>query len=167
MGDVAKSVPKFQNSCYSIKVMKIDGPKSSSDVQRKKDVKKSSSSDGTFGALLSGAESPQQSAGAGLSQGIAGVDALLMAQAAEDPTERAARNRMKHRAGEILDKLQDLKISLVTGNVTVGHMVSIADVVASHRETITDPNLTEILDEIDLRANVELAKLKIAKSKLS
>ncbi|HPF78465.1 MAG TPA: flagellar assembly protein FliX [Alphaproteobacteria bacterium] len=37
-----------------------------------------------------------------------------------------------------------------------------ADVVASHREKINDPKLTALLDEIDLRAQIEIAKMRKA-----
>jgi hypothetical protein len=40
-------------------------------------------------------------------------------------------------------------------------MVDIADVVASHRQKVQDPGMVEIMDEIDLRAQVELAKMRI------
>jgi hypothetical protein len=51
---------------------------------------------------------------------------------------------------------------MLGGNLTVGHMIDIADIVASHREKITDPALTSLMDEIDLRAQVELAKMRIS-----
>ena len=53
-------------------------------------------------------------------------------------------------------------MAMLNGSLTVGHMIDIADVVASHREKITDPALTAIMDEIDLRAQVELAKMRVA-----
>lgn len=148
--------------------MKIDGPKSSSDIQKKKEAKKASGGDGAFGALMdSGAAEDTAGAGrSGLSAGIAGIDALLAAQAADDPMQGKARQAAKRRATDILEKLQNLKLAMMTGRVTIGHMVSIADVVASHRDQINDPDLTAILDEIDLRAHVELTKLKIARSKM-
>ena len=51
---------------------------------------------------------------------------------------------------------------MLNGTLTVGHMIDIADIVASHREKIQDPKLTDIMDEIDLRAQVELAKMRVA-----
>lgn len=148
--------------------MKIDGPKSASEVQSKKDVKKTSSGDGVFQSLLGGGESDAgvKTSAPSMNAGIATIDALLAAQGAEDPAHAKARKRMQHRAEDILDKLNNLKVGLLTNNVTVGHMVSIADVVASHREKIDDPRLTAILDEIDLRAHVELAKLQVAADKV-
>lgn len=147
--------------------MKIDGPKSSSEINKKKNAKKTSSGDGAFGAMLGGGSESGVSGTGGMpmSSNIAGIDALLMAQAADDPLQGKAKRQMKERAVSILDKLNDLKVAMISGKVTIGHMISIADVVASHRETITDPQLSAILDEIDLRAHVELAKLQVAKSK--
>ena len=144
--------------------MKIDGTKSSSDVSKKKDTKKSGEGSGVFQSLMGGGHTGEaaKAGGSSLSAGIASVDALLAAQTAEDPAQQKAKKRMQERAEDILDKLNDLKVGMVTGGVTVGHMVSIADVVATHREKVNDPALTSILDEIDLRAHVELAKLQMA-----
>ena len=107
----------------------------------------------------------KESAGASPTQSVARVDALLAVQAAESPTEKSARKRMTQRAGLILDELENLRMGMLTGSLTVGHLVDVADVVANHREKITDANLTALLDEIDLRAQVELAKLKKAMDK--
>jgi hypothetical protein len=51
---------------------------------------------------------------------------------------------------------------MLTGTLTVGNLLDIADVVASHRERIGDPQLAGLLDEIDLRAQIEIAKMKMA-----
>ena len=153
--------------CYP-ESMKIDGTKSTSDIQKKEKSKKSSGSDGDFGALLKSGEgeSSASTQSTSMSRNIASIDALLAAQATEDPAQKKARKYMKQRAESILDRLSDLKVAMITGSITVGHMISIADVVASHREKIIDPELSAILDEIDLRAQVELAKLQMAKNRI-
>ena len=69
---------------------------------------------------------------------------------------------MKQRASVILNELDNVRLAMLTGRLTVGHMIDIADVISSHREKILDPGLTAIMDEIDLRAQVELAKMRIA-----
>ena len=145
--------------------MKVEGPKSSSELNRKKDVKKSSSGDGAFKSMMGGGTGVSSMGGAGLSAGIASIDMLLAAQSTEDPAQEKSKRRMQVRAEDILDRLNALRVAMVSGKITIGHMVSIADIVASHRENINDPALTAILDEIDLRAHVELAKLKMAKSR--
>lgn len=140
--------------------MKIEGPnrtQQSSQTQRKSGVSGSGSG---FGDLLTGGT--ESASGAGATHSIAHIDALLAAQEAEDPTERAARRRMVQRAGSILDELEEMRLALLTGTLTIGHLIDIADVVAQHREKVMDPRMTAILDEIDLRAQIELAKLRKA-----
>jgi hypothetical protein len=93
---------------------------------------------------------------------IAYVDALLAMQGAEDPGERASRGRMRRRALDVLDELERIRTSLMLGTLTIGHLLNVADVVTSHRERIDDPQMTSILDEIDLRAQIEIAKMRYA-----
>ena len=148
--------------------MRIDGTKSASDVQKKKDTKKTSGEGGVFQSLMGGGHTGEatRSSGSSISAGIASVDALLAAQTAEDPAQEKAKKRMQDRAEDILSKLNELKVAMLSKSITVGHMISIADVAATHREKINDPVLTSILDEIDLRAHVELAKLQVAAKKV-
>jgi hypothetical protein len=139
--------------------MKIEGPnrtQQTSPTHKKAKV----SGDGSFGDML--ASEARQSAAPIGAQSIAQIDALLAAQQVEDPTARAARRRMTQRADTILDGLERMRMALLTGTMTVGHLIDIADVVAQHRENISDPRLTALLDEIDLRAQIELAKLRLA-----
>ena len=69
---------------------------------------------------------------------------------------------MRERADHILDRLENLRMAILSGSMTLGQAIDIADVVASHREKISDPKLTAILDEIDLRAQIEIAKMRKA-----
>lgn len=140
--------------------MKVQGPGRTQAPSETKKKSKSAENAGSFDEFISSAAS--QSAGAGQAQSIAKVDALLAVQAAEDPTEGAARKKMRQRADTILNELENLRLAMLGGTMTVGHMINIADVVASHRENISDPALTAIMDEIDLRAQVELAKMRAA-----
>jgi hypothetical protein len=140
--------------------MKVDGPnrtQQSSTTQKKSGV---SGSGGSFGDLLTGGTSGPS--GAGATHAIAHIDALLAAQEAEDPTERAARRRVVQRADSILNELELMRRGLLMGTLTIGHLIDIADVVAQHRDKVLDPKMTAILDEIDLRAQIELAKLRKA-----
>ena len=107
-------------------------------------------------------KSGQEASSVSTARAITNVDSLLAVQAAEDPTERAARRRMQDRSDKIIDGLEKIRLAMLNGTLTVGHMIDIADIVASHREKIQDPKLTDIMDEIDLRAQVELAKMRVA-----
>lgn len=140
--------------------MKVQGPGRTQGPSKTKKKDAAQEADGSFEDFI--ASAPSQAAPAKATQSIAQVDALLAVQGAEDPTEGASRKRMRHRAGTILNELDKIRMAMLAGTLTVGHMVDIADVVASHREKISDPGLTDIMDEIDLRAQVELAKMRAA-----
>lgn len=141
--------------------MKIEGPDKAREAAAAKKKDKAGKADGSFSGLLSAGESGP-SAPASAPTSISMVDMLLAVQGADDPAQRAARKRMVSRADDILDLLDNLRMSLLSGGLTVGQVIDIADVVVSHREKIMDPKLTAILDEIDLRAQIEIAKMRMA-----
>jgi len=90
---------------------------------------------------------------------VGGLDALLAMQEVDD---RAARRRQAKRRGEaLLDQLEGLRRDLLMGAVPRERLAAIARQVREQRAAVDDPALTAILDEIDLRAQVELAKLGI------
>lgn len=110
---------------------------------------------------LMGAAETSEFSPTSATQNIAALDVLLTVQSADDPTERSARKRMTARAVAILTTLDDLRMGMLMGTLTVGHMIDVADVVSAHREKIHDSHLTAVMDEIDLRAQVEIAKLRV------
>ena len=142
--------------------MKIEGPKKSGAAKGASKSGKSQSASGgaSFGDFI--AKETQSASTTAGAQAINHVDALLTLQGAEDPTQGHAKQKMKKRATVILDELDGIRDAMLNGTLTIGHMIDIADVVASHREKIMDAQLTAIMDEIDLRAQVELAKLRVA-----
>lgn len=139
--------------------MKIEGPSKTSGAGGSKKTGKVGT-DGSFEDFI--ASAPKGTQGPAVTNSIARVDSLLSVQGAESPTERAARRRMLDRSDDILKELDGLRMSILTGTMTLGQVIDIADVVASHRERVSDPRLTAILDEIDLRAQIEIAKARKA-----
>ena len=142
--------------------MKIDGPGKTGKTGQtdKKKSSGTSAADGSFKDFL--ADKTEQKQAASSAASITAADSLLSVQASDDPAERSARQRMAARADHILDKLEAVRVNMLTGNLTVGDMIDIADMVARHREKVSDPALTSILDEIDLRAQIELAKMRVS-----
>lgn len=142
--------------------MKIQGPDQSSKVSAGKKAGKSGASGATGFSSLLGAEESEAPAHSVAAGAIAGIDALLMAQEADDPAERSARKRMHKRGHDLLSELEKIRIGMLSGTLSVGNLLDIADVVASHRERLKDPQLSSLLDEIDLRAQIEIAKMRMA-----
>ncbi len=136
--------------------MKVEGPgnlRGSSTVRRT--GKAESSSGGTFAKQLVGETSSAQNVHAAAP--LAGIASVLALQEVDDATARASRGKM--RAQEMLDKLEEIQHGLLAGAVPVQKLMELTKVVQSRRVHVDDPHLAEILDQIDLRAQVELAKL--------
>jgi hypothetical protein len=86
------------------------------------------------------------------------VDALLAIQEVEDATTGGGNSRGRQWGGDVLDRLDAIRLGLLTGGIPVSELRSITDLVTRQRQNVSDPALQEILDEIELRARVELAK---------
>lgn len=90
---------------------------------------------------------------------VAGIEALLVAQAVGDALEREDRKKLIRHGEDLLDKLDELRHGLLMGSIPKDKLIALAQLVRARRETAPDPRLAGILDEIELRAEVELAKL--------
>jgi len=85
----------------------------------------------------------------------AGIDALLALQAAEDPALK--RKKQVRRATALLDTLDEIKADLLVGRVSEGRLNQLMALIGQARER-GEPHLDALLDDIELRARVELAK---------
>jgi hypothetical protein len=87
----------------------------------------------------------------------ANIDGLLALQGIEeDPAER--RRRSVQRGKGALDVLDDLKLSLLSGNLDSATVGRLRDAAANLKSSSGDPGLDAVLSEIELRVEVELAK---------
>jgi hypothetical protein len=83
------------------------------------------------------------------------IDTLLALQAVEDPTVK--KKKLVRRGRTLLDALDALKTDLIVGRISEGHLNQLMAVIGQARER-QDPALDALLDNIELRARVELAK---------
>lgn len=86
------------------------------------------------------------------------VDALLAIQEVEDATTGGGNARARQWATEVLDRLDGIRLGLLAGGIPLSELRQVADLVSRQRGAGVDPGLQEILDEVELRARVELAK---------
>jgi hypothetical protein len=100
-----------------------------------------------------------RSAGVGA---LGSLDALIALQEVGGPLER--RRKAVRRAGQILDVLDDLKLGLLEGGVPPATLERLVSAVRLERGEADEPRLHELLDEIETRAAVELAKLEMARA---
>jgi hypothetical protein len=86
----------------------------------------------------------------------ANLDALLALQAVDDATQ-APRRRAMIRGRTLLDTLEEVRADLLVGRLGVEKLDSLVALVSQSREAAT-PQLDALLDDIELRVRVELAK---------
>lgn len=134
-------------------IIKIEGTSPIRSAQPIKRAVKSTAAGEGFAKQLD-----EASAGSAVSETapLGVVSGILGLQEVDDATERAARN--KKRADGILDQLEDLRMDLLAGSISREKLMNLVKMVNTRRLEIKDPRLSQILDEIDLRAQVELAK---------
>jgi len=83
------------------------------------------------------------------------IDALLALQAVEDPV--LGRKKAVRRGTALLDTLDQIKADLLIGQVSEGRLSQLMMLIGQARERNL-PGLDGVLDDIELRARVELAK---------
>ena len=100
---------------------------------------------------------PQETRAAAAPKPSANIDALLALQGIEeDPAER--RKRSVQRGRGALDVLDDLKLGLLSGNLSGSTLSRLREAAANLKTSSGDPGLDAVLSEIELRVEVELAK---------
>jgi hypothetical protein len=90
---------------------------------------------------------------------ISAMDSVVNVQ--EISGEDAGNSGTKKRAHQILDRLEDVRMGLLMGQISKSDLMALSEILKAARETAVDPNLLELLDDIELRAKIELAKLDV------
>jgi hypothetical protein len=86
---------------------------------------------------------------------------ILALQGVEDSTD--SRTRSVRHGEQLLNLLDEVRDGLLAGGIPRATLNRLALAIAKRRESFVDPKLQRVLDEIDLRARVELAKLEQVK----
>lgn len=116
--------------------------------------KRANSSGSGFAEALGG---EKQSGGVSGAAPLGSVDALLALQSVGERPDGSAQAR--ERAEELLDRLDEIRLGLLVGAIPVRDIEQLSAAIQRKRAHVTDARLAELLDEVDLRARVELAKL--------
>ena len=104
-------------------------------------------------------EEPAQttSAPAAALRTIGGIEALIALQSEEGPTGR--RRRAVKRGRIALDALDELKHGLLAGTLASSTLARLKSVATELKDASGEPGLDAVLAEIELRVEVEIAKL--------
>ncbi len=140
--------------------MRIEGPsKPRGPAGPRKSEKKSSASGTGFTRALgetgdAGAQAPVHQTAP-----IAAVDALIALQEA-GPQQGDARRQAFERGHRMLDLLEDIRRGILLGIIPRSKLEALARIARDRRDRFVEPGLAAVLEEIELRAEVELAKLE-------
>jgi hypothetical protein len=130
--------------------------------QARKTVKTDKSSTGAFADRLAETfEAAEENHAVEAPSAVTGIDALLATQAIGDALDGEQRRRLVKYGEDVLEKLEEIRHGLLFGAIPKEKLIGLAQMVRSRRDRVTDPRLAAILDEIELRAEVELAKLSV------
>lgn len=137
--------------------MRVDGPgdiKKASDVRKAKRNKPAEAS--AFASMLEGFSETVPSAVAAplqLNTGILSVDS--------EQYDASERRQQAMRGDDMLKYLDEIRMGLLAGGVPKERLIELGRVLAVGKDDIKDPGLRELIEEIETRAAVELAKLDI------
>jgi len=135
--------------------MKITGTGPVRPGSTSRSTKKSGDTDEKFSVESPAEESAPASVGG--SAPLAAVDSLLALQEVPDAT--TGRSRAVIRAEDMLEHLDEIRLGLLMGAIPQEKLSALMRTVRDNRDEVEDPRMAAVLDEIELRAAVELAKL--------
>jgi hypothetical protein len=132
--------------------MKITSPSAPSPAERRRLDRKRESAD--FTPLF---DDPRATREAGPSAPLTSLGSVLSIQEV-DAHEPGSRQRAITRGHALLDELHDLHLELVEGWVSEDELRRLARLVDGARDQADDPRLASVLEDIETRAAIELAK---------
>lgn len=118
------------------------------------------SGDTGFAGRVGGGMANGQAAAAGGISPLASLGAVLALQAVEDPLH--GRRRARQRGEQLLDALEDVRMALLDGGLPPSQLEALRKMAAEQRGRSDDARLEAVLNEIEVRTAVELAKLERA-----
>lgn len=139
--------------------MKIDAPGSVRANSLRRTEKGQNSAGAGFAKHIAKGGESTPAASSGATQ-LGSVEALVALQEVPDATQQAKPPEQKH-AEDLLERLDQIRMGLLRGDLSKPDLQALVSRLAERRREGGDPRLMAIVDEIELRAKVELAKLSM------
>lgn len=139
-----------------MRIGNTSGINKAAELRKKKGA---SSADGSFKNLLDAPEETSAPASLGNAPAVQLSGILALNEALPYPPRV---KQQLERGHNLLDELEILRLDLLYGHVTANHALRLTQRIREQHETIDDPKLEDILRSIELRCEVELAKLEAA-----
>ena len=140
--------------------MKVVGPNG---VSTPASTRSTRSASGFSLGQAAAASAPAATTASAATGGVSDVSALMALQGVEGPLEK--RRRAIRRGSGLLDRLDEIKLALLNSDADEGALDRLARSLREERAADDDKDLGALLDQIDLRASVELAKAEMRRNR--
>jgi len=139
-----------------MKVSDIGGARGPSSA-KKANKKEKSGSD--FSVHLKDAtEAAENSGDVSDTSPVSSVDAILSVQEVPDAMADSHRRAVMEWGEDVLDRLEQIRRDILLGRLSKERLMALARNLRARKKHIDDPALKAIIDDIELRAEVEIAK---------
>lgn len=145
-----------------MKITESTGIRAANDIRRRR---KAGEAGGVFADFLqsAGAGDANSTDAAGATSDVAAANDISNLLALQEITEYdVERKKLVQRGKNLLDTLEDLRRQILMGAVPLHTLQNLSRQLALQKQNFSDPKLIEIIEDIELRAAVELAKLEMA-----
>ncbi|MCC5995749.1 MAG: flagellar biosynthesis protein FlgI [Oceanicaulis sp.] len=136
--------------------MKINAPRPAQPASPARKTSGARSGQGFSPESAAAPSGPAKGGAMSAAASVNSIEALMALQGAED--FQAARRRATDRALSLLDVLDDLRLAILDGALPRETLERLMETVKTQRDATRDPRLEAALDEVEIRAAVELAK---------
>ncbi|MFW0777628.1 MAG: flagellar assembly protein FliX [Rickettsiales bacterium] len=144
-----------------MKITEYGTIRSASDLKRRKVGSTSSSSFADLLDATSDAGSADSVSALSDISPTAPLDNMLAMQEVSD--EEIARKKLIQNGNNIIEELEKLRQQLLIGEVPLSTLRNLNARLSVQKQSVSDPHLLSLMDDIELRAAVELAKLEKAR----
>jgi hypothetical protein len=141
-----------------MKITEYGSIRSASDLKKLR--RKNAAGETSFADILNAASETDETASTGDISAPSSVGNMLALQ--EISEEELARQKTVQRGKTLLDSLEKLRQQLLIGVVPARTLHDLNRQLSLQKQQISDPHLLSVIEDIELRAAVELAKLQMA-----
>lgn len=139
-----------------MKVTKTGGAKEASSSRK---ATKPSADDGAFVEALRGASGTESAEAAQTTGGVGPVNGIFAVEQTQDATDHRSRGLMMEYGNDLIDQLDRIRMGLVAGAISKDRLQDIAKRLRERKITSDDPQLNDLIQDVELRVEVEIAKL--------
>lgn len=138
-------------------MIKVDDVKNTSITTGRSAAKTGSGADFAQYLNIAGRTEPQD---VKATAAVASADAIFAAQTIDDEEKKQIRKKLIKKGYDLLDKLDEIRQGLLQGEIAKEKLIEISRFVKNNNFNTDDERLREILSEIELRVEVEIAKIR-------